>query len=297
MLPVPWLGEKRGYLSDWLTQLWVRSTGRGVALAEHAWLDGPCGLTSGIGADFYERLARATGLEIRPSAEGLMRSFAALAGPSFVPAAVDPRIAHFYEHTSAYRLDAWAQWCGPFRPIGWALAALFSRRLQQLNIPLSPLETSRGIRSRIVELVDPATGAVARTGWVREFPSTGRVAYVGDYSLVAAPGHDSPCVRVVFPLPNGSATVVLRPEAHPDGSLSLHSSGRRFGDPGFYFVVRRGERAAARYLPTLRERLHVYSEEGELHTDHFFSIWGIRYLQLHYRLLPLEPAAQRGGAR
>jgi len=42
---VIWLGERRGYLSDWVTQQWVRSTGRKVRLAECAWLDGPVGGT------------------------------------------------------------------------------------------------------------------------------------------------------------------------------------------------------------------------------------------------------------
>lgn len=96
-----------------------------------------------------------------------------------------------------------------------------------------------------------------------------------------------PGVKVVFPLPNGNATVILRPEAGSDGSLLLHSSGRRFGDPGFYFVVRRDAGLAVRYLPTLRERIHVYLEGDELHTDHHFRIWGLRYLQLHYRLTPV----------
>jgi hypothetical protein len=99
------------------------------------------------------------------------------------------------------------------------------------------------------------------------------------------PGFSGPCVKVVFPLPNGSATVVLRPEARPDGSLLLHSSGRELGDPGFYFVVRDGDAQAwVRYVPTMRETIHAYVEDGELRTDHVFQIWGLRYLRLHYRL-------------
>lgn len=281
-----WLGEKRGFLVDWVTQRWVQLTGRRIAVASHPWLDGPLGSTSGIGPDYYGQLARTQQLHLRSGPAGLMPRFSDLAGPDFDPSRVDPRVVHFYERTSEYRLDTWSQWCGAFRPFGWLLAALFSRRLQQLNIPLSPLDGSKGLDSRIILLVDPVSNTVRHTGWVRELRSTRRVAYVGDYSTVTVPGHGSPCVRVVFPLPNGNATVVLRPEARDDGSLVLHSSGSCFGDSGFYFVVRNGDHAWVRYLPTMRESLHVYVEGSELHTDHSFRIFGLNYLQLHYRLLP-----------
>ena len=99
---------------------------------------------------------------------------------------------------------------------------------------------------------------------------------------------------MVFPLPNGSATVVLRPEAEPDGSLLLHSSGQRFGDPGFYFLVLRDASSAwVRYVRTMRETLRAYVDPpGDLHTDHVFKIWGLRYLQLHYRLTREGPIAR-----
>ena len=44
-------------------------------------------------------------------------------------------------------------------------------------------------------------------------------------------------MKVVFPLPNGSAVVIMRPESNPDGSFTVRSAGGRFGDPGFYFFV------------------------------------------------------------
>ena len=286
----PWLGDTRGYLSDWVTQRWVQLTGRRVRITDHPWLQGPSGDPAGIGASFYERLAARSGLEVEEgNSRGLMRSFAELSGPGFDPAAVDPSIVRFYERTSEYRLDAWSHWCGAFRPFGWLLAHIFSRRLQQLNVPLSPLDTSRGLSSRVIALVDPRTREPRHTGWVREITPRNQVVYVGDYSTCIPPGFPGSCVKVVFPLPNGSATVVLRPESHPDGSLTLHSSGRRFGDPGFYFVVldsREPDRAWVRYVPTMRERIHVYVDDGDLHTDHFFRIWGLRYLQLHYRMTP-----------
>ena len=55
---------------------------------------------------------------------------------------------------------------------------------------------------------------------------TGRIVYVGSYSVTKLPGSDSPCVKTVFPLPNGNAIVVLRPYAQPDGS-SMESGDSR----------------------------------------------------------------------
>jgi len=291
---VLWLGEERGYLSDWITQRWVRATGRLVRLSEAPWLAGPVGRTRGIGREFFSELAREEGLAARREGDrGLLPSFALLAGPSFDPSRVAPEVADFYERTSRYAMDAWSEWCGAFRPFGRVLAALFSRRLQQLNVPLSGLDTSRGVTSDVCQWIDPASGAVRHTAWVRELAASREVVYAGAYSLCRVPGHDGPCVKVIFPLPNGNASVFLRPEAGADGSLTLWSSGRRFGDPGFYFTVRAAPGAAwARYLPTMRESIRVYPDrDGAVRTDHVLTIWRQPYLRLHYRLTPRPPSS------
>lgn len=287
ILSFVWLGTARGHLIDWLTQRWVHVTGRRVDLASEPWLDGPVGEPSGIGPDFFDRLADATHLHVRrgdPSA-GLVQDFGLLAGPAFDPGAVDPRVADFYERTAAFELDAWAEWCGLFRPFGRLLALLFSRRLQQLNIPLTGLDTSRGMTSEIIQLVDPTTGAVRVTAWVRRLLGTGNVLYAGSYSLCQVPGFDGPCVRVVFPLPNGNAMVIMRPLAHGDGSFSVVSAGERFGEPGFYFTVHGRARIWARYVRALRESIRVYAAgDGGIRADHVLTLWGATFLRLHYRL-------------
>ena len=284
----PWLGDRRGALVDWATQRWVQATGRRLGLAEHDWLRGPYGTTVRIGADYFERLAEKEGLVVRDSSEGagLMASFEALGGPGFSPERVHARVRDFYEHTSSYHLDAWSQWSGPFRPFGHLLAFIFSRRLEQLNVPLSPLETSRGMRSTIVQIAEPDGSGVILTGWLRQNPVSGSTVYVGAYSVVSIPGHEAPCVKVVFPLPNGNATVIMRPLADESGALVLESMGERLGDPGFYFLVRASASEAwVRYLRTFRETIRVYVEpNGDLRTDHIFSIWRQVFLRLHYHL-------------
>ena len=192
----------------------------------------------------------------------------------------------FYEQTSNYELDAWAQWCGAFRPFGSLLALLFSRRLQQLNVPLSGLDTSAGITSEVIQLVEPATEQVRYTAWVRQLLTTNNVLYAGSYSLCKVPNREGYCVKVVFPLPNGKAVVIMRPKVHSDGSFSVTSSGERFGDPGFYFTVHNRDLLFwVRHVRSLRESIRVYSTEHDLvRADHVLTIWGATFLRLHYKL-------------
>jgi len=286
-LRTPILGRERGAFSDWLTQRWVQLTGRRIALADHPWLDGQVGEPDRIGADFFRRWAMTRDLEpvVGGPRIGLIDDFARLHGPLCRPEQVDPRVAEFYEDTARYDFDVWSEWCGAFRPFGSALAAIFSRRLQQLNVPLSSLDTSLGITSEVLRFKD-RSGRVVCTAWVRELVSTKRTLYAGSYTTCRVPGYDGPCVRIVFPLPNGSATVVMRPESAPDGSFTLRSTGVRFGDPGFYFYVQEAPGGGwARQVRTFQETIRVYVDEtGTLRADHEFRIWRVRFLRLHYRM-------------
>jgi hypothetical protein len=156
-----WLGNRRGYLTDWATQRWVAVTGRTTTLAENPWLEGPVGDTTRIGGECFRELAAREGLSVQDGAgaRGIVPEFSVLDGPRFQTSAASHRVRDFYEHTAAYELDAWATWCGAFKPFGWLLAILFSRRLQQLNVPLSGLDTSRGLTNAVWHLVDAASNA------------------------------------------------------------------------------------------------------------------------------------------
>ena len=129
---------------------------------------------------------------------GLLSDFDSLSAPDFDPSKADRRVVELYTETARFALDSWTAWTGVFRPFGGLLAFLFSRRLQQLNVPLSGLDTSRGITSDVVPLVDPASGRVHFTIWLRRLIHTGNVLYAGCYSVVAIPGRVGPCGRVVF---------------------------------------------------------------------------------------------------
>jgi hypothetical protein len=69
----------------------------------------------------------------------------------------------------------------------------------------------------------------------------GRTLYTGFYMTERVPHCDAPCVKVVFPMPNGNATVILRPAIDEKGHLRLSSKGARFGDAGFYRLHNLGE--------------------------------------------------------
>lgn len=274
-----WLGDRAGYLPDAITQLWVRVTGRRFNAADCTWLEGPAGDTRRIGRDFFERLAERRGGSVRPG-YGLLQDASRLVPEGY---SLDPSVADFYENTAAYHIDAWSEWNSAFKPFGVLLSHVFSRRLEQLNVPLRSLDTSRGMSSEIFEVLGK-DGSLSNVAWIRTLIASGRTIYSGSYSTCRAPGFEGTCLRVAFPLPNGNATVILRPEVQNDGSLILTSSGRRFGDPGFYFVLNNGNRASARYVRSMRERIHIYSADGVVWTDHELSLFGQRFLTLRYRL-------------
>lgn len=208
---------------------------------------------------------------------------------------VAPEVVNFYEETSRYELEAWSEWCGLFRPFGWLLAVLFSRRLQQLNVPLSSLDTSRGLTNEVLHFRTGA-GLLAYVVWLRQLVGSRNVLYCGSYGSCKVPDYSGDCLKVVFPLPNGNALVIMRPEVHEDGSLSLISAGEGFGSPGFYFVVQGEEgRGWARYVRTMRESIRVYADgPGGARGDHTLKIWGRVFMRLHYRLRQRPDSAQEG---
>jgi hypothetical protein len=282
----PWLGEGRGFLTDWTTQQWVRATGTRIELAGAPWLRGPSAPASGVREGEFERYAESEGLRISsPSdAVGLLDDLSALRSERFDPGEVRPEVAAFYERTGRYRLHLWSQWSPVFRPFGKAVDAIFARRLGQLQLPLAPLDTSRGISSRLVRI--RGRNGDTHTAWLRHRLPGGEVLYAGLYSVARPPLAAGPCVKVTFPLPNGNASVFLEPRARPDGSLELVSAAQHFGGSGFYFVVVRDtDTVWAKHVPQLTERIHVYVDDlGELHTDHLLRLWKRTFLRLHYAM-------------
>jgi hypothetical protein len=193
-------------------------------------------------------------------------------------------------------MDVWAESSFPANIGLWLLVTTISRKVNQLNFPLRVLETAKGMASEIVLLKDSA-GAVRYAGWYRKLVESGRVIYTGFYMIARAPRDGRPVVKVVFPMPQGNATVLLRPRLAADGVFELSSEGAAFGDVGFYRLQSRGrQRLRVWRVRSLKENFRVYVDDADtLRCDHGVSFLGFRVLHLHYRIEALHAAPAAAG--
>ena len=274
-----------GLLLKWLINAWISITGKRCPYSEYPWLKGPLGEGLLIGDEYYKAYAAAENLTVvRDPQGGLVDDFRRLipAHDTFRDRLI-PEVSRFYEHTAGYKLEVWSQWYPPFAFFARILIRSLSGKMNQLNIPLQPLETSHGMSNQVLHLED-ANGKVVHACWLRKSILTGRVVYSGFYSGIEIKG--VPMVRVVFPLPGGNATVLLRVEVQENGAVKLLSDGRRIGEAGYYRVQRSGDDAVrVKYVP-LKESIHVYLDDfNDLRTDHIFSFLGSKMLHLHYKII------------
>src|SRR6266568_3524412 len=261
-----WLGPRRGYAIDWITQLWVRATGRRVRLQEHPWLDAPVGATRQVGVGWL-------GAE-PPRARGLLDSFDALASDEFDPSAISEEVLCFYTETSVYRMDLWARWSF-FAGLGArAIRAMHAEHLDQLRVPIDVMEAATGVTSDVFEVG-------GESAWLRRYEDSQRVIYAGVYS-VFRPDGQAPMVRVAFPLPNANCIVLLRLANADDGALRLVSKGRKFGEPGMYLTVARGNREVSARRSPIAELFTLFpGSASELRTTLSLCFSGPRMARLH----------------
>jgi hypothetical protein len=267
--------------------------GRTCRWSDVPWLAGPLG-DAVIGDAPYQAVAEREGLSVERRARdgGLVPDFTMLQGDGCDARTLHPAIRDFYEHTASYAMDVWSQTYFPASVALWLLVTTISRQVNQLNFPLSPLDAAHGMTSEIISMRKP-DGSVRYTGWFRTLAGAARVLYTGFYMVERVPAESNACVKVVFPMPHGNATVVLRPSIGADGSLVLDSSGGSFGGAGFYRVDARGD-ASARvwHIRTLKERFHVFvDEQGVMRCDHAVRFLGLPVLRLHYKIFKSAAAA------
>jgi hypothetical protein len=289
VIPKPKIGWFRALVAAigaWFIYRLIWLFGRSRRRADVAWLIGPMGGPV-IGDSTDQEAADAEGLTIERDSGGLIPAFEAqLGGPELPAAKIHAAIRDFYEHTAEFAMDVWSR---AYFPASLALALLvttISRQVNQLNFPLSPLETALGMSSEIISMRTP-DGRVKYTGWFRTLAADAtRVLYTGFYMTATVPGEANPCVKVVFPMPNGNATVILRPAVGESGALVLDSSGGKFGGAGFYRVqARDAERVRVWHIKTLKERFRVYVDDrGTLRCDHTVRFLGLPVLSLHYKM-------------
>lgn len=277
---------KKQNFQDWLTQKWILLFGRKVAAPSAAWLLGPFGEVNGIGRQFIDQLAQKEKLYVDESRDvkGLLRSIKQLNLPAVELKKLDPLVIDFYENTSRYMLQLSVNWNPFFKPFGFLLRLVFSRRIKQLNIPLRAKESAGQLKSAVIHLKDQQTHQVKRTVWFRSNQVTDEVVYAGVYETCHLPSGKT-CIKAIFPLPNGSATVILKPSVGQRGELILDSSGRRFGDSGFYFLLRDASgQFWAKFIRSFRDKLVVEAQNGQITATQTLSLWHIRVLTFVYQM-------------
>lgn len=274
-----------GIFLKWLINLWVSISGKKCSFDQYPWLNGPMGDELLIGDDFYSNYAAKANYEIEQDINGgLVENFLnAIPDEDVHKMKLLSEISDFYEHTAAYKLEVWSQWYAPYDWFARVLIKSLSRKMNQLNIPLDPLETSRGMSNQVIHLRNRLNGKLEYTCWLRKSILTGKVVYSGFYSSVLI--NETPFIKVVFPLPNGNATVLLRVEVLADGSVKLISDGKKIGDAGYYRVQGNDINSVkVKYVP-LKEVIHVFKDEfGVLRTDHVFKFFSSKMLHLHYKI-------------
>jgi hypothetical protein len=270
---------------DWFTQQWAILWGRKFNPEEYPWLIGPFGELDGIGEEFIQQLATKENLEIirnRPS-KGLLSSILSLNLKNDEMSTLSPNVINFYEKTSNYNLELDIKWNPIFKFFGFLVNRLFSQRINQLNIPLNNNHHEK-LSSEIIELLDKNTDEVKYTLWLRKFVKTGQVIYSGIYGTCQLPNNQT-CIKAVFPLPKGNATVIMKPSVGKNNELILDSSGKKFGDAGFYFLLNDSKNNFwAQFIATFKDKLVIREENNHLIATQTLRLWKLKVSEFNYNI-------------
>jgi hypothetical protein len=238
-----------------------------------------------VGADYVEQLAALTGGTFRrnPPDVGILASLASLDGPGFDASRVDPLIREFYEHTSRFKLSIVPEWRAWMKPAYELFKRVVAEPLGQAAIPSNIEEAQRGMVSTIDTIDLDDDEVIDIRGWIRTFADSGRPIYVGIYTSFRH--EDRGYVSVGFPIPSANFTATLEPRNVGEHDLLL-TSRSKLDFPGHYLSSVDSERDALTVLKLLsfQEQIHVHVADGELKTDHSFSLAGRRFLTLRYEI-------------
>src|SRR4051794_7434641 len=238
-----------------------------------------------VGADYVEQLAKVRGGTFRrnPPDVGILASLEHLAGPTFDPGRVDPLIREFYEHTSRFKLSIVPEWRRWMKPGYEVFKRVVAEPLGQAAIPSNIEEAQRGMVSTIDTIDLDGDEEIDIRGWIRTFADSGKPIYVGIYTTFRHDGRGY--VSVGFPIPGSNFTATLLPFNDGEHDFVL-TSRTDLDDPGHYLSSVSAERDALTVLKLLyfEERIYVHVTDGELRTEHSFSLAGARFLTLHYEI-------------
>ncbi|SDZ23343.1 YndJ family protein [Thermoactinomyces sp. DSM 45892] len=186
---------------------------------------------------------------------------------------LSPTILDFYQHTERYRLMARIHWSYWFTPFAF-FYHLFSRRFQQLNLPISrkPVEMLGSI-SPISEELD---GREKPRAWLRKVGE--EVIFVALYSYHQSQGRTY--MNISLPLP-GSAMIGILEWKQMGRDLQITSEALiPSSDSGIYLTCK----MFTWKLP-LRERFWIREiKPGKMEARHKMWIFGVPFLRVRYEI-------------
>lgn len=272
---------------DWLTQQWVIIWGRKINPDEYPWLIGPFGELNGIGENFIYQLAQKENLTVirNCSSKGLLDSISNLYLSEKDIKNLSRKVINFYEKTANYKLQLNVKWNPFFKLFGYLVNRLFSHRINQLNIPTENIQESEKLISEIIELISNENQEVKYTIWLRKFQSTGKIIYSGIYTTCTLPSSTT-CIKAIFPLPKGNATVILKPIVGDKNELILEASGAKFGDAGFYFLLNDSKgNYWSQYIKSFTDKLVVSEEQENLKAKQTLKFWNLKVVNFEYTII------------
>jgi hypothetical protein len=280
------LADRMQKFQDWFTQQWVIFTGKNINPKENSWLMGCFGEVNGIGEKFIYQLAEKEDLVINRNSynKGLLDSISSLNLKENELKNLSKKVVDFYEKTSEYDLQLSVKWNPIFKIFGYIVNRLFSQRINQLNIPIKNIQSTEKLSSEIIELVSRNANEVKYTIWLRKFQSTGKVIYSGIYTTCTLPSGIT-CVKAIFPLPKGNATVILKPSIGEKNELILDSSGKQFGDAGFYFLLNDSKgNCWSKYIKSFTDKLIVSDKSDKLNAIQILKLWNLKVARFEYKI-------------
>lgn len=273
-------------IQDWITQQWVIICGRKIKPDDFHWLMGPFGNLDIIGEDFIHQFAEKENLfvEKNSKAKGIIPSMLNLNLSDTEFANLSKNVIAFYENTANYNLNFSVKWNPFFKFFGILINKLFSNRINQLNIPTKNIADSESLKSEIINLIDLESNEIKYTFWFRSIESSGQIIYSGAYGISNLPSGKT-CVKAIFPLPNGNATVFMVPTVGENGELILDSSGKKFGDAGFYFLLKDSkDEYCSKFIGSFRDQLIISSENDLIAAEQTLTLWRLRVLTFYYKI-------------
>ena len=77
----------------------------------------------------------------------------------------------------------------------------------------------------------------------------------------------------------------MNPKVEANGALTLDSSGKKFGDAGFYFCLKDANgNYWSQFVRSFRDRLTIGEENHQLTAKQTLTLWHLRALTFTYKI-------------